>query len=150
MKQASTLFSLVGLAVLTGCQTTPRTAQAQEADQAGPCADRVVTVLYIQIPQTVIFQAVPNTVEVRAGCSFTVSLVPPVENSGDARTQYVPQVPVVVPAPNWLNRSNEATNEIVITVPAGAVPEGQSVETFKYSVTIAGRGTLDPIVRVSR
>lgn len=100
-----------------------------------PCGDRLVTVTHAPG----YLAAHPEHLEVCAGRTVVFEIAPPVE-AGAART---------LPGdgqPGWLGaRTGERGGDIRITVPADA-PYG----TYKYAIVIAGVGTLDPRLTVSR
>lgn len=116
-----------------GCATN-----GKHVDPELICRDRRVTVNHA----AGFLVAHPEYIEMCSGQSFTIHVVPPVDE-GKARTTPGKGTPDDA---NWLNSNNEKErNKIVIDI-----PKGTPYDEYKYSITIDGVGTLDPRVRVTQ
>lgn len=115
------------VALLAGC--------AQMA--ARDCND-TVTVNY----RAANLRASPELAEVCPGGTLTVRLRPPAA-AGRAHTAPGPENP----GANWLAGRTSKGDRIDLVLDENEVEVG---ETYKYSITIEGIGTLDPRVRVIR
>lgn len=107
------------------------------------CRDRQITLNYAA-DRVVISHP---TIDVCSGYTVTINIVPKAER-GSARTK---DHPSNAPRASWLNGSNDPDDDkIVIAVPKGALPKGQSEQLYKYDIEVDGAGSLDPYFRVIR
>ena len=121
------LTALLTLLTLTACAPT------RFVDEGVACRDRRITLIHGLGHMTV----VPPYVEVCRNTTLHVNLAPPVP-VGLART---------FPGdgqPEWLNRANVTTREILVDIPEDAVVD----DLYKYGVAIEDVGQLDPYVRI--
>jgi hypothetical protein len=140
MNKIGTLLTFAAAAGLTGCATN---GTKGDVDPELHCQDRTVTVNHG--PAFLI--AYPEYIQVCEGQTITIRIRPRVR-AGDAKTQQGRGNPAVA---SWLDRDNkDHAAEIRIEVPEKTVPEKKRDIVFKYSIGIAGVGTLDPRVRVVR
>jgi hypothetical protein len=129
---------LLMLAVSTGLFGCATNGTMGDVDPELDCRDRRVTVNHG--PAFLI--AYPEYIEVCAGQTITVQVTPRVP-AGEAATMQGSGDPVEA---SWLNNRNRSeSSEILIEV-----PEAAAYAVYKYSIRIAGVGTLDPRVRVVR
>lgn len=98
------------------------------------CRDRNITVR--QAPA--FLDVFPEYIEVCRGRTVTINIAPPVD-PGSARTEPASGCP----GAEWLKRENREGDKIVIEI-----PETADLGDYKYSITIAGVGTLDPRFRI--
>lgn len=120
-------------AVGVGC------AQPEDADVA--CGNKTVTVNHA----AAYLKASPEHVrKICPGNTLTVTLVPPVDRAGAARTDPMGKNKEDA---RWLEGRNSELDRIVLTVPG----EKEAIEgEFKYSISIDGIGVLDPRVTVAK
>ena len=125
MNNKVTILATGTAALLAGC-----------AQMAGKSCNDEVTVNY----RAANLRASPELAEVCPGGTLTVKLVPPI-GRGSAATAPGPQNPKAT----WLSGSVSQGAEIKLHADKDEVVVD---ETYKYSITIEGIGTLDPRVRV--
>ena len=107
----------------------------QSVDEELACRNRIATLRH----GDGFMEAYPPHLDMCIGYTLRINLRPRVP-VGDARSV------AATGGPEWLNRSNMSTDQILITIP-DSVTVG---ETYKFGLAIEGVGTLDPYIRIIR
>ena len=115
--------------VLTGCKAP------EPIDLNVACRDRKTNLNHLSHKSISIDDP---TIYMCRGRTLTIKVVPPVA-AGGAGSMTPNQTP------GWLNKSTNDNSDIVIDVPQDGVNVG---DEFKYTLTVTGEGSLDPIIRI--
>ena len=104
----------------------------------GKCHDAEVTVTH----RAGSLDVHPEYVALCSNRLLTIHIVPPV-GVDEAETKDDPSN--ATPAP-WIAKKNGGSSDRIVI----QVPNNTPVDTYKYSITIKGIGTLDPRARIKR